>query len=168
MPYPMERWPTGRLVSTLARRVERDWDAHLARWGLTHAGLPVLDMLTRGPRSQRELADAMGVTEQTMSRVVTGLERRGYVSRRVHPEDRRRHEIVVTPLGTRVAREAGDLAVAEAISVRSLDPDQAARLRELLIAALRADGDLAGDGADDAAAPDDDARPATVGRPDAG
>lgn len=137
MPHPMEQWPTGRLVSALARRVERDWDAHLARWGLTHAGLPVLDMLTRGPRSQRELAEAMGVTEQTMSRVVTGLERRGYVTRRRHPEDRRRHEILVTEDGAAVAREAGDLAVAEAISVRSLPPEDVALLRELLIAALR-------------------------------
>src|SRR5690625_2311111 len=53
---PPESWPTGRLLSAAARRVERAWDAYLEQWNLTHASVPVLVVLTRGPLSQREIA----------------------------------------------------------------------------------------------------------------
>ena len=36
------RWPVGRLLSSAARRVERDWNAHLATWDLNHASHAVL------------------------------------------------------------------------------------------------------------------------------
>ena len=50
------QWPTGRLLSTVVRRIEHDWNAHLSAWDLNHACFPVLLHLLAGPRSQRELA----------------------------------------------------------------------------------------------------------------
>ena len=131
-PRSTGQWPTGRLVSAVARRIERDWNAHLAHWELNHASLPVLYLLQGGPRSQRELATASGVTEQTMSRIIARLERTGYIARRPHEQDRRRHEVVVTDVGRRTLAEAGDPRVAEQMSIRGLSPEQVAQLREIL------------------------------------
>jgi DNA-binding MarR family transcriptional regulator len=133
-----DEWPTGRMLSAVARRIEREWNAHLAAWDLNHASLPVLALLFRGPLSQRELARASGVTEQTMSRIVVRLERSGYIRRQPHETDARRHEVSLTDAGRGALMAAGDPQVAEEMSVRGLAPDQVAPLRELLAAMLAA------------------------------
>ena len=125
-------WPTGRLLSAAARRVEKEWNTHLAGWDLNHASLPVLIHLLAGPRSQRELAAANDVTEQTMSRVVARLVRSGYVVRTVDPGDRRRLEVTITDAGQAACRAAADPAAAEQMVVRGLTPGQVDHLRELL------------------------------------
>lgn len=129
-------WPTGRLVSAVARRIERAWNLHLAEWDLNHASLPVLALLVAGPRSQRELATASGVTEQTMSRILVRLERLGYVTRRQGFRDRRRHAVHLTDVGRATFLEAGDPAVAEELSTRGLSGAQVAALREILLTLL--------------------------------
>ncbi|WP_250444871.1 MarR family winged helix-turn-helix transcriptional regulator [Actinotalea sp. C106] len=133
-----DQWPTGRLVSAVARRIERDWNAHLALWDLNHASLPVLYMLAGEPRSQRELAAASSVTEQTMSRVLARLERSGYIERRAHAADRRRYEVVLTATGRTALAEAGDARLAEEMSVRGLEPAQVDQLRGLLMQMMTA------------------------------
>lgn len=131
-PRPTGQWPTGRLISAVARRIERDWNAHLAHWDLNHASLPVLYLLMGGPRSQRELATASGVTEQTMSRIIVRLERTGYIVRQVDQGDRRRHAVLITDLGRQTLAEAGDPRVAEQMSIRGLAPEQVTQLRAIL------------------------------------
>lgn len=137
----MERtghWPTGRLLSAVARRIERQWNSHLDAWDLNHASLPVLFHLAARPHSQRDLARANGVTEQTMSRILARLERSGYIAREQHPTDRRRHVVALTPGGRAVMLEAGDPRPAEELSVRGLAPHQVEQLRELLALMLAA------------------------------
>ncbi|WP_255491542.1 MULTISPECIES: MarR family winged helix-turn-helix transcriptional regulator [unclassified Actinotalea] len=131
-PIPTHRWPTGRLISAVARRIERDWNAHLAAWDLNHASLPVLFLLAAGPRSQRELAAGSGVTEQTMSRIIARLDRTGYIERRTHANDRRRNDVALTEEGFRALQEAGDPRFAEELSVRGLSAEQVGQLREIL------------------------------------
>ena len=108
-------WATGRLLSTAARLVEHAWDAHLGQWGLNHAGFAVLWMLTGGPRSQRELAHAMQVEDQTMSRVLERLQRHGHVGRARSTVDRRRVEVSLTDAGRTALAEAGDGEAAERV-----------------------------------------------------
>ncbi|MEJ3405080.1 MarR family transcriptional regulator [Rathayibacter sp. YIM 133350] len=103
----IERWPTGRLLSTAARRVEQAWAEALERQGLTHAGLIVLDQLSAGPASQAALARAARVEAQTMSRTVDRLVREGLVVREADPGDRRRHVITRTAAGTQARERAG-------------------------------------------------------------
>ena len=100
------QWPTGRLLSTAARMVEREWNAHLAAHHLTHAGLLALDALAAGPRTQRSLAAACRVEEQTMRRVLERLERDGYVRRARDGADRRRLVIEATDSGRETLRSA--------------------------------------------------------------
>jgi DNA-binding MarR family transcriptional regulator len=89
-------------------------------------------VLSRADHSQRELAAAAGVTEQTMSRILERMERTGYVTRSPHRDDRRRHVISLTPAGRSVVAEAADPAPAEAMTTRGLTPEQVTQLRMLL------------------------------------
>ena len=127
-------WPTGRLISHVARDLERQWNAHLEDWQLNHASLPVLLALLRSDHSQRELASASSVTEQTMSRTVERLERLGYVSREQDTEDARRRVVRLTDAGRDAALAAADVQVGDRIAHSALSADQIAQLRELLLA----------------------------------
>lgn len=127
-----DHWPVGRLLSVAARQMEHAWDAHLAAWDLNHASLPVLALITATPLSQRELADACGVTEQTMSRVVARLERTGYVSRALDTADRRRHVIQITPAGAEALAACADPAPAQEQVLGHLSRDRRALLEDLL------------------------------------
>jgi MarR family transcriptional regulator, organic hydroperoxide resistance regulator len=98
---PTEEWPLGRLLSTAARLVEHHWNDWLSHHDLTHAGLLTLHALDEGPRTQRQLAAASRVEEQTMGRVLGRLERTGHVTRRRDPDDRRRVLVERTELGDR-------------------------------------------------------------------
>lgn len=127
-------WPTGRLLSSAARLVEHDWNQHLARWQLNHASLGVLHVLLGGPRSQRELAGALQVEEQTMSRMLERLERSGYVERSRDETDRRRLHVHLTAAGRRTCLAAGDARLAEELFAAV---DDVPALRRALVAVIR-------------------------------
>lgn len=78
----MDEWPTGRLLSTAARLVEHSWEDILRSQNMTHAGLISLHTIADRPASQRDIAKASRVTDQTISRTIDRLERAGYVTRR--------------------------------------------------------------------------------------
>lgn len=132
-----DSWATGRLLSTAARLVEHAWDAHLSQWSLNHASFAVLWMVEAEPSSQRVLARRMQVQDQTMSRVVTGLERAGYVTRARSGADRRRRIVTATDAGRAARRgaEAGD--VAERLVADALGGQDVEQLRGQLIALVR-------------------------------
>ncbi|MET7133432.1 MarR family winged helix-turn-helix transcriptional regulator [Cellulosimicrobium sp. MI9406] len=135
-PSDPQEWATGRLLFAVARRIEREWNAHLGQWDLNHAGFPVLMHLLSGPRSQRVLADESGVTEQTMSRIVARLERAGYVTRTDDPADRRRRAVAITDAGRVAGLAAARRRPAEDLATRGLDDDQIAALRAALLTLL--------------------------------
>ena len=127
-------WPVGRLLSSAARRVERDWNAHLATWDLNHASQPSSPTSCGRRMSQRELATASGVTEQTMSRVLARMERSGYVTRTPHDDDRRRHVDHDHGRGTLgLLRRVRPRARRDDGHPRARPPEQAEQLRRLLV-----------------------------------
>jgi DNA-binding MarR family transcriptional regulator len=126
-----ESWSLGRLLSVAARQVEHEWNAWLAEHDLTHAGLLVLHALDAGPLTQRQLATASRVEEQTMSRVVDRLARTGHVTRERDPQDRRRLVIRRTAYGDRGFAEIQTSRVADDLVARQLDDPDAFR-RELI------------------------------------
>jgi DNA-binding MarR family transcriptional regulator len=131
----VDTWPTGRLLSAAARLVEHEWNTHLARWDLNHASLAVLHVLTAGPVTQRELAAAVQVEDQTMSRTVERMERSGYVVRRRAEADRRRVVVSLTDLGRRTCLRASDIAVAEGYFTETVEDVEG--LRRALVAVVR-------------------------------
>lgn len=127
-------WSTGRLLSTVARKVEHDWNAWLDSHDVTHAGLIVLQALADGPLTQRQLAAISRVEEQTMSRVLERLERTGYVTRERDPLDRRRHVVRRTTAG----QDAYDRVEASGVATRLVEDhlEDSTRFRAELLRVL--------------------------------
>lgn len=136
------QWPLGRLLSTAARMVEHEWNAYLESLGLTHAGLLALDALGAEVHTQRSLAAACHVEEQTMRRVLERLERTGHVSRRRDLADRRQLAVEATAEGRRAHRAALAGDIADTLVAEKVDDPEALRallgqLVDGLIAAKR-------------------------------
>jgi DNA-binding MarR family transcriptional regulator len=128
-------WPTGRLLSAAARLVEQAWERMLRERGLTHAGLIALHAVAAQPRSQREMARACHVTDQTMSRTVEHLVRGGFVTRKIDPADERRMRVQITPAGLDTYRKVLELERSGAgPAVGVSDPEA---LRRLLLELVR-------------------------------
>lgn len=110
-PHPaFASWHTGRLLTAAARLLEHAFDTAIAELGVTHAGFNALDALSAGPLTQHALAAQCAVQDQTMSRIVEGLEKGGLVQRHRDADDRRRVLVERTPQGDKVlarAREVG-------------------------------------------------------------
>lgn len=139
-------------------------DAQLTRdEGLTHFDYFTLAMLSEAPdRTLRisTLASRTNATLPRLSRVLSRLEREGYVERRPCPGDRRATNVVLTGRGwDKVVQSApGHVATVRELVVDALTPTQVRQLdaiSERILGMLDPDGRLfarAG-AADDAAAP---------------
>jgi len=88
-----------------------------------------------GPQGARpsELAARLGMSKQALNYLLGGLERAGYIERRVHPDDARAKRIALTPRGLgagRVIRDA--VAEVETAWAELLGPERFAELRTML------------------------------------
>jgi MarR family transcriptional regulator for hemolysin len=94
------RPPIGLQLSQVARTVSRALDDDLDRAG---GSLPVwlilLNLKMRRPPSQRELAQAVGVREATLTHHLNAMDSRGLITRRRDPEKRRMHVVELTEAG---------------------------------------------------------------------
>ncbi|WP_245562730.1 MarR family winged helix-turn-helix transcriptional regulator [Nocardia araoensis] len=80
-----------------------------------------------------DLAEAAGMTQQSMGELVAHLERCGYVERRVDPTDRRARLVVMTEFGRSASATAGEiLADLEDRVAARLGTDGLHQLRSLL------------------------------------
>src|SRR6266567_6344281 len=124
-PFPL---PIGLRLSQTARAVERAFDEALGEAGGT---LPVwlilLNLKIRKPANQRELADAVGVREATLTHHLNAMDARGLITRTRDAANRRFQVVTLT--------EAGEAAF---LRLRSAATAFDARLRVGL-----ADADLA-------------------------
>lgn len=96
-----------------------------AKLGLTTTELSVLTLLREGPRSAGQLAERTQLTTGAITRVLDGLEKRGYLTRGTDPDDRRR--VVVSVVPPRIG-EVGQafrpmLAAAEAVRAEFSQPE---------------------------------------------
>lgn len=91
----------------LAGAIDRDCAARLARYRLSE-GKFVLLFLLHGQTdglSPHELAERAGVTRATITGLVDGLERDGFIARHFGLEDRRKIAVRLTDLGQKTAHE---------------------------------------------------------------
>ena len=104
------RTPIGLELARAARTVSRAFDDALAEAG---GSLPVwlvlLNLKTRQVSSQRELAEAVGVREATLTHHLNAMDTQGLVTRTRDPANRRIHVVELTPAG-----EAAFIRLAEA------------------------------------------------------
>src|SRR5262252_2767174 len=96
-PFPV---PIGLLLNQAARTVERAFDEALAEAGGT---LPVwlilLNLKIRKPANQRELAEAVGVREATLTHHLNAMDARGLITRTRDAANRRVQIVTLTDAG---------------------------------------------------------------------
>ena len=96
-PFPL---PIGLRLAQTARTVERAFDDALGEAGGT---LPVwlilLNLKIRKPANQRELAEAVGVREATLTHHLNAMEARGLLTRTRDAANRRVHVVALTEAG---------------------------------------------------------------------
>jgi DNA-binding MarR family transcriptional regulator len=96
------------------------------------AKLEVLINLTEGPMTLREIARAVDIDPPAATVGVDRLEARGLVQRTSHPDDNRRRLVHLTDVGRDAARRGQAILHAPPQALRDLDPDDLARLDEIL------------------------------------
>jgi MarR family transcriptional regulator for hemolysin len=109
-PFPL---PIGLRLNQTARTVERAFDDALGEVGGT---LPVwlilLNLKLRKPANQRELAEAVGVREATLTHHLNAMEARGLLTRTRGAANRRVHVVALTEAGEAAFVRMRDTAMA--------------------------------------------------------
>ena len=94
------RTPIGLQLSQAARIVSRAFDEALdAAGGSLPVWLILLNLKIRRPENQRELAEAVGVTEATLTHHLNSMDTRGLITRRRDAGNRRIHVVELTEAG---------------------------------------------------------------------
>src|SRR5271155_195143 len=96
-PFPL---PIGLRLAQTARTVERAFDGALgAAGGTLPVWLILLNLKIRKPANQRELAEAVGVREATLTHHLNAMEARGLLTRTRDAANRRVHVVALTEAG---------------------------------------------------------------------
>ena len=107
------RTPIGLELARAARTVSRAFDDALAEAG---GSLPVwlvlLNLKTRQLSKQRDLADAVGVREATLTHHLNAMDSQGLVTRTRDPANRRIHVVELTPAGEAAFIRLAEVATA--------------------------------------------------------
>jgi MarR family transcriptional regulator for hemolysin len=99
-PGPPASQPLGLHLARAAREITRAFDDALAGAGGSEpVWLVLISLKTRQLASQRELADAVGIREATLTHHLNAMDASGLITRRRDPENRRVHLVELTPAG---------------------------------------------------------------------
>lgn len=157
-PFPL---PIGLRLAQAAREVERAFDVALGEAG---GSLPVwlilLNLKIRRPGNQRELAEAVGIREATLTHHLNSMDARGLVTRTRDAANRRVQVVALTEAGEAMFARLREAATAFDARLRAgLDDADLATLSDLL-------GRLAGNAVDRGAADGEAAAPPWAGLAD--
>ncbi|GAB2830660.1 MarR family transcriptional regulator [Actinocorallia aurea] len=123
------------LVFEVTGRLRAQFNAAAAELDLPPAQALVLTNLS-APAPMRQLADWLSCEPSNVTGIVDGLERRGLVTRRPAPGDRRVKHVVLTEAGERKRRELRTSADALARTFFELPGSDQQHLRDLLARVL--------------------------------
>lgn len=114
-------------LSLVNRKLRAVFDARVKERGLTLSRARALFALTRKDGlNQRELADELDIETPTLVRLLDGMEKQGFIERRVEASDRRAKQIHMTDDGRGVADEI--LRLADEVRAEVLEGIDAAEL----------------------------------------
>ncbi|MGW8378985.1 MarR family transcriptional regulator [Streptomyces sp. ODS28] len=122
------------LLAQLGAHAAARFGERVAELDLTPAQAGVLRLLASTPgRSQRELADELGMPPSRFVPFADRLEERGLLERRKNPSDRRLYALHLTEEGAALLSELREVAAAHEQQIcRALTPDEQQHLRALL------------------------------------
>jgi MarR family transcriptional regulator, transcriptional regulator for hemolysin len=99
MPRPA-RPPIGRHLARTARSVSRAFDDALEQaGGSVPVWLVLISLKSQQLRNQRELAEAVGIREATLTHHLNAMDEQGLITRRRDPANRRVHLVELTEAG---------------------------------------------------------------------
>lgn len=99
MPRPA-RPPIGLHLARTARSVSRAFDDALAQaGGSVPVWLVLISLKSQQVRNQRELAEAVGIREATLTHHLNAMDEQGLITRRRDPANRRVHLVELTEAG---------------------------------------------------------------------
>ena len=133
MPRP-SRPPIGLHLARTARSVSRAFDDALAQaGGSVPRWLVLISLKTQPVRNQRELAEAVGIREATLTHHLNSMDEEGLITRRRDPANRRVHLVELTEAGEAAFQRMRGAATAFDQRLRSgLSGDDVAQLEALL------------------------------------
>lgn len=101
------------LLAQLGAHAAGRFAERVSALGLTPAQAGLLRLLARTPgRSQRELADVLGMPPSRFVAFADDLEARGLIERRRNPEDRRLYALFLADAGTALLADLREVATA--------------------------------------------------------
>jgi MarR family transcriptional regulator, transcriptional regulator for hemolysin len=126
--------PIGRQLARTAKLLTRAFEQELAvAGGSLPTWLILLSLKSRSWRTQRELAEALGIEGPTLTHHLAGLERSGLVSRTRDPDNRRVQRVELTEAGDAAFHRLRRAASSFDQRLRSgLENNEIQQLRELL------------------------------------
>ena len=133
MPRPA-RPPIGLHLARTARSVSRAFDDALAQaGGSVPVWLVLISLKSQPVRNQRELAEAVGVREATLTHHLNSMDERGLITRRRDPANRRVHLVELTEAGEAAFQRLRGAATAFDQRLRAgLSGDEVSQLEALL------------------------------------
>jgi DNA-binding MarR family transcriptional regulator len=91
-----------------AKEVNAAYGKHFSQYGLSEGKFTLMMLLYRdfqNPITPSELAKSANVTKATVTGLIDGLSKDGFVRRSVHPEDRRKQTVLLTKKGLEVLED---------------------------------------------------------------
>jgi MarR family transcriptional regulator for hemolysin len=126
--------PIGLHLSRTARSVSRAFDDALAQaGGSVPVWLVLISLKSQQMNNQRELAEAVGIREATLTHHLNAMDEQGLITRRRDPANRRVHLVELTELGEAAFHRMRGAAVAFDEKLRAgFSDDEVASLASLL------------------------------------
>ena len=133
MPRP-SRPPIGLHLARAARSVSRAFDDALAQaGGSVPVWLVLISLKSQQVRNQRELAEAVGIREATLTHHLNSMDEQGLITRRRDPANRRVHLVELTEAGEATFQRLRGAATAFDQRLRAgLSGDEVSQLEALL------------------------------------
>jgi MarR family transcriptional regulator for hemolysin len=133
MPRPV-RTPIGRQLARTARLVSRAFDDALEQaGGSVPVWLVLISLKSQQLRNQRELAEAVGIREATLTHHLNAMDEQGLITRRRDPANRRVHLVELTDAGEAAFQRLRGAATAFDQKLRAgFGDDEVADLEALL------------------------------------
>jgi MarR family transcriptional regulator for hemolysin len=133
VPRP-SRPPIGLHLARTARSVSRAFDDALAQaGGSVPIWLVLISLKSQQVRNQRELAEAVGIREATLTHHLNAMDEQGLITRRRDPANRRVHLVELTEAGEDTFQRLRGAATAFDQRLRAgLSGDEVSQLEALL------------------------------------
>jgi MarR family transcriptional regulator, transcriptional regulator for hemolysin len=128
------RPPIGLHLASTARSVSRAFDDALKQaGGSVPVWLVLISLKSQEVRNQRELAEAVGIREATLTHHLNSMDERGLITRRRDPANRRVHLVELTEAGEAAFQRLRGAATAFDQRLRAgLSGDEVSQLEALL------------------------------------